>query len=418
MDILVVGSGGREHALVWKLKQSSRVRNIFVAPGNAGTLKLAKNLPISKTNEIVCWLKENKIDLVVVGPDNHLAEGIVDKLQELNIPVFGPTKGASEIEWSKAFAKEFMKMENIPTAMYEVFTDIYKAKDYIKDVSFPIVIKASGLALGKGVVIVQNIEEAKVTLDEIMKDKIFGNAGDKVIIEEYLQGIEISTHAFCDGDNAVMFPSSQDHKRIFENDRGPNTGGMGTIAPVPKITNEQLQEIKEKIVIPTLKGLKRLGKPFKGILFPGIMITRNGPKVIEFNARFGDPETQSYMRILETDLIDILFACVNGTLNEQKINWSDKFSCCIVLASGGYPNNYQKGKLIAGLENIKDKDIEIFHAGTKTDGNNISTNGGRVFGVTATGNSLHEALSKSYQAIEQIYFDGMQFRKDIGVKSL
>lgn len=418
MDILVIGGGAREHALTQKLKQSPKVRNIFVAPGNAGTLKLAINIPISKTEEIIKWLKENKMDLVVVGPDKHLAEGIVDKLQELNIPVFGPTKNAAEIEWSKAFAKDFMKKHNIPTAKYEIFTDINKAKEYTKNVSFPIVIKASGLALGKGVAIAQTLQEAETTLDKIMINKVFGNAGDEVIIEEYLKGIEISTHAFCDGADAIMFPSSQDHKRIFENDKGPNTGGMGTIAPVPGITDERLKEIKEKIVLPTLNGLKKLGRPFKGILFPGIMLTEDGPKVIEFNARFGDPETQSYMRILETDLVDVLFACMDGTLNKQEINWSKKFACCVVVASGGYPGDYEKDKIIFGLENIKNNDVEVFQAGTKTDGVNIFTNGGRVLSITATGDSLQESVIKAYKAIEVVYFDGMQYRKDIGAKSL
>lgn len=418
MNLLIIGNGGREHALVWKLKQSPKANNIFVAPGNAGTSNIATNLPLFSIEEIINWLKNNPIDLVVVGPDNYLAEGIVDKLNELNIPVFGPTKAASEIEWSKAFAKEFMKREGIPTARYEIFTDIDKAKEYVKAESFPIVIKASGLALGKGVIIANNFEEAESSLDEIMENKIFGEAGDEVIIEEYLNGIEISTHAFCDGDNVIMFPSSQDHKRIFEDDKGPNTGGMGTIAPVPIITNEQLEEIKDKIVLPTLLGLKKLNRAFKGILFPGIMLTKSGPKVIEFNARFGDPETQSYMRILETDLIDILFSCINGNLDKQKVDWSHNSACCIVLASGGYPGNYFNSKIIRGLENQNDKDIEIFHAGTIIKEKVTVTNGGRVLGVTAISSSTREALIKAYKAIELIDFEGMQFRKDIGRRGI
>lgn len=418
LNILIIGNGGREHALAWKLKQSPKVKNIFVAPGNGGTSLIAKNLSLITTKEIIDWIKENPVDLAIVGPDNYLAEGMVDELEELNVPVFGPTKAAAEIEWSKAFAKEFMKIEGIPTARYELFTDLDKARDYVKTESFPVVIKASGLALGKGVIIANNLQEAESCLDEIMKDKIFGEAGDEVIIEEYLKGVEISTHAFCDGDSAIMFPSAQDHKRIFEHDEGPNTGGMGTIAPVPGITNEQLEEIKDKIVLPTLQGLKKIGRPFKGVLFPGIMLTESGPKVIEFNARFGDPETQSYMRILETDLVDILFSCIDGNLDKQKIDWSNESACCVVLASGGYPGNYDKGKTISGLENLNIKDIVIFHAGTKTEEITTATNGGRVLGVTAMDASIQESLAKAYKAIESISFEGMQFRKDIGSKSI
>jgi phosphoribosylamine--glycine ligase len=417
MDILVIGNGGREHALIWKLKQSSKVNKIFVAPGNAGTSKLAQNIPLSKTCEIINWVKKNHVDLVIVGPDSYLAEGIVDKLQKSSIPVFGPTKEASEIEWSKAFAKQFMEEESIPTARYAVFADIKKAKVYIQNQSFPLVIKASGLALGKGVIIAKDIQEADQALDEIMADKVFGKAGNEVVIEEFLQGREISIHAFCDGDTAILFPPSQDHKRIFDNDKGPNTGGMGTIAPVPWVTKKQMREIKEKIVMPTLRALKKRGRPFCGILFPGIMITEDGPKVIEFNARFGDPETQSYMRLLETDLVDILLSCVNGCLKDQKIKWSSKSACCIVCASGGYPSEYQKGKAIDGIDVIKD-DIVVFHAGTKLDKDKIVTNGGRVLGVTSTGNDLKEALLKAYEAIKSVSFEGMQYRKDIGVKSM
>jgi len=418
MDILIIGSGGREHALAWKLKQDSKIKNIFVAPGNAGTAEIAINISISEGEEIVDWLKLHPVNLVIVGPDNYLAEGLVDEIQKIDIPVFGPTREASEIEWSKAFAKDFMKNESIPTARYEVFTDLNKAKEYAKNQTFPLVIKASGLALGKGVIIAESSQEAEVSLDEIMKSKVFGEAGNEVVIEEYLKGTEISIHAFCDGDTAVLFPAAQDHKRIFENDRGPNTGGMGTIAPVPDVIDEQLEEIREKVVMPTLQGLKKMGRPFKGILFPGIMLTESGPKVIEFNARFGDPETQSYIRILESDLVDILLACVKGTLSEQKIEWAKKSTCCIVLASAGYPGDYEKGKVIKGLEKIQGKDIEIFHAGTKIEGKDVVTNGGRVLGVTATGESLQKALSKAYEVVEEISFEGMQFRKDIGARSI
>jgi len=418
MDVLITGSGGREHALAWKLKQSPKVKNIFVAPGNAGTVQIAKNISASKTYEIVEWLKSNPVDLVIIGPDDHLADGIVDELENLGVTVFGPTKAASEIEWSKAFAKQFMKEENIPTAKYETFKNIKNAKEYLKSQSFPIVIKASGLALGKGVIIAMSSKEAETALDEIMSNKIFGEAGNDVIIEEYMQGKEISIHAFCDGERAVLFPPSQDHKRIFDNDEGSNTGGMGTIAPVPWVTKKQMKEIEETIVIPTIRALKKRGRSFRGILFPGIMITENGPKVIEFNARFGDPETQSYMRILDTDLVDILLMCISGTLNGQEIKWRSESVCCIVVASGGYPGAYEKGKVIEGLNMIRNKDILVFQAGTKLTNKHIITNGGRVLGVTATGASLKESLSNAYKATESISFEGMQYRKDIGGKSL
>ncbi len=414
MNILIIGKGGREHALAWKLRQSPKINDIFVAPGNAGTSQIANNIPLSKTDDIVNWVKENNPSLVIVGPDNYLADGIVDRIKDLNVHVFGPTKNASEIEWSKSFAKYFMKKENIPTARYKIFDDFYKAKKYIQNESFPLVIKADGLALGKGVVIAQTLKEASVTLNEMMRSKVFGSAGEKVVIEECLKGVEISIHVFSDGKNISMFPSSQDRKRIFENDEGPNTGGMGTITPVPTVTNKQMDKIKEKVVLPTIMGLEKMGRPFKGILFPGIMLTKDGPKVIEFNARFGDPETQSYMRILETDLLPILLSCINGDLDKQKVHWSDTSACCIVLASEGYPGEYNKGEKITGLKNIND-DTEIFHAGTTVNNNSdIITNGGRVLGVTSIGDSLPETLEKAYSDIEHIDFKGMQFRGDIG----
>lgn len=418
MDVLITGSGGREHALAWKLKQSPKVRNIFIAPGNAGTRDIAENIDASKIEEIIAWIKNNPIDLVIVGPDDHLAQGLVDTLQDLDIPVFGPTQAAAEIEWSKSFAKRFMKEEGIPTASYEIFDDIEKARIYIQGQEFPLVIKASGLALGKGVIIAASLKEAEDALDGIMGDKIFGKAGDEVVIEEYLQGKEISVHAFSDGENVRLFPAAQDHKRIRDNDRGPNTGGMGTIAPVPWVTKEQMKEIEEKVVIPTICALKKRGRPFKGILFPGIMITDSGPKVIEFNARFGDPETQSYMRILDTDLISILLSCINSTLKDQEMRWSESSACCIVAASGGYPEVYEKDKVVRGLDEIKNDEIVVFHAGTKSQGAEVVTNGGRVLGVTTRGTDLKESLSRAYKAIGTISFEGMQYRKDIGSKSL
>jgi phosphoribosylamine---glycine ligase len=418
MKILVIGNGGRENALVWKLKQSPKVSEIFALPGNPGTEDIATNIPIYEKDAIIEWLKSNRMDLVVVGPDNFLAEGIVDEINKLNIPVFGPTKAASEIEWSKSFAKQFMKEEGIPTAGFEIFTDFNKAFEYIRKGKFPVVIKANGLAFGKGVVIAETIEEAEKALQEMITDKVFGEAGDEVVIEEYLVGREISTHAFCDGETAVIFPASQDHKRIFDNDQGPNTGGMGTIAPVPWVREDHLKEIQDRIIFPTIKALKKRGIIFKGLLFPGIMITENGPKVIEFNARFGDPETESYMRILESDLLEILISCTNGKLGSQNIEWSDKSVCTIMCASGGYPGSYENGKEIIGIDSIENPDIVVFHSGTKSVGSKLVTNGGRVLAITSVGNDMKDALSKAYKAIGSISFDGMQFRTDIGKKSI
>ncbi|OHA84608.1 MAG: phosphoribosylamine--glycine ligase [Candidatus Yonathbacteria bacterium RIFOXYC1_FULL_52_10] len=414
MDILIVGEGGREHALVWKLKQSPKIKKIFVAPGNAGTAQLATNLPISSTTEIIQWLKENRVGLVLVGPDNYLAEGIVDKLHKLKIPAFGPTKKASRIEWSKVFAKNFMKEAGIPTARYKTFRNLDQAKKYIRHQTFPLVIKASGLAFGKGVIIAGDIKEAEEALKDILNKKVFGDAGNEVVIEEYLEGREISVHAFCDGNDFALFPSSKDHKRAFEKDAGPNTGGMGTIAPVPGVTRKQMQEISEKVIRPTLDSLRKQGSPFKGILFPGIMLTKEGPKVIEFNARFGDPETQVYMLLLKSDLLDILLACIKGDLKKHTIKWSKNSASCVVCVSGGYPSNYVRGKVIRGLNTPKNKNEVIFHAGTKLVGNKVFTNGGRILGVAGVGRNLSKALLKSYTVIKSISFDGMRYRKDIG----
>ncbi|MFA5125184.1 MAG: phosphoribosylamine--glycine ligase [Patescibacteria group bacterium] len=417
MNILIIGSGGREHALCWKLKQSPRINKIFVTPGNAGTSVIGENvlLDIHDHQPIIDFSKQNSIGLVVVGPDDVLASGMVNSLQEANIRVFGPTKEASEIEWSKSFAKDLMKRLNIPTADSAEFTEINSAKEYVKNHAYPLVVKASGLALGKGVIIVHDQEQAITALEDIMLRKVFGQAGDTVIIEEYLQGEEISVHAFCDGEICAMFPAAQDHKRIFDNDQGPNTGGMGTVTPVPSVSMDILKEIEQKAVLPVLRELKVIGREFRGVLFPGIMLTKNGFKVLEFNARFGDPETQSYVRMLKTDLLEILLACADGKLNEQIVEWEENMSaCCVVLASGGYPGEYQKGLPVTGIIEAESmKDIVIFHAGTKFLDDNLVTNGGRVLGITATSNTLPEALQKAYMAVDRVNFDGKQYRKDI-----
>ena len=303
MEVLIVGSGGREHALAWKLKQSPKVSKIYIASGNAGTALVGENVPIKSCVEILSWLETHPVGLVVIGPDNYLAEGLTDLIQKLGIPVFGPTKAAAEIEWSKSYAKQFMLEEGIPTARHRVFETAEVALKYIRKQQFPLVIKADGLAAGKGVVVAENLAEAEDAVDEIMNQKAHGDAGGRLIIEEFLEGFEISVHAFCDGENAILFPSSKDHKRVFDGDQGPNTGGMGTVAPVPLLSEKQMQLIQERIVLPTLRGLARRGRSFRGVLFPGIMLTKYGPSVIEFNARFGDPETQSYMRLLEYRLL-------------------------------------------------------------------------------------------------------------------
>ncbi|MDP1688927.1 MAG: phosphoribosylamine--glycine ligase [bacterium] len=416
MKVLIVGSGGREHALAWKLKQSKKVTQIFIAPGNAGTASCGQNIEIRTSSEIIDWLKQNKVDLVVIGPDNYLAEGLADSIQKIGVPVFGPTKAASEIEWSKSYAKQFMKDVGIPSATYRVFENEEDALLYVKTQSCPLVIKADGLASGKGVVIAKTLEEAASTIHNIMNKKIYGVSGNKIVIEEYLEGFEISVHAFCDGENAILFPASKDHKRIFDGDTGPMTGGMGTIAPVPGISDEDMMLIRDRIVLPTLAGLKKRNRPFRGVLFPGIMLTKDGPKVIEFNARFGDPETQSYMRILKSDLFDVLYACAKGSLKNVDVKWNSGFACCIVLASADYPGSYKKGLPIKIPADSKE--IVVFHAGTTIHENQLVTNGGRVLGITTVDETLKQALGLAYSSISYDIFPGVQYRKDIGIVSI
>ena len=417
MKVLIVGEGGREHSLTWKLKQSRKVTELFVAPGNPGTASVATNVPLHTTTEILAWLKDTPVDLVVIGPDSFLAEGLTDAIQEMGIAVFGPTKAAAEIEWSKSYAKQFMLEEGIPTAKYRMFETANGALEYIRVQSFPVVIKADGLAAGKGVVIAKTLEEAEDTIGDMMGKKVHGDSGSRIVVEEFLEGLEISIHAFCDGENAILFPSAKDHKRIFDSDEGPNTGGMGTIAPVPLVPQHQMDLIRERIVLPTLAGLKKRGRPFSGLLFPGIMLTKYGPLVIEFNARFGDPETQSYMRLLDSDLFDILYACAGGSLVDTEIRWKKEFACCVILASEGYPGEYRKGVPIE-LSKFDSEDTILFYAGVAESERNLVTDGGRVFGVTTTGASLKEALDSAYREIEHVQFAGKQFRKDIGVSVL
>lgn len=419
--ILIIGSGGREHAIGWKVSQSPRAGQIYFAPGNGGTEKIGINVDIKSTDiqKLVEFAKKEKMDLTLALPDDPLALGIVDEFQKQNLRIWGPTKAASELEWSKAYAKDFMKRHNIPTAKYEIFTDFKKAKKYVEKGALPIVIKASGLALGKGVTVAHTKEEAIKTLEDILINKIFGNAGNEVVIEEFLSGTEISIHAISDGKSWKIFPPSQDHKRIYDGNVGPNTGGMGVIAPLPFVDDALLKRIEKEIVMPTINGMAKEGKPFIGILYPGIMLTKESPKVFEFNARFGDPETQTYMRLLDGDILDIVDASIDGKISTLEIKWKKLFACNIALASKGYPVIYEKGKIIKGIEEAEmQSDIIIFHAGTKMENNKLVTNGGRVLGVSATGNNLKEALEKAYKAIEKISFEGMQYRKDIGKSAL
>jgi len=423
LKILIIGAGGgREHAIAWKISQSTRAGELFFTRGNAGTATLGTNLETKETeiSKLIEFAKQEKIDLTLALSDDPLALGVVDEFKKQGLRIWGPTKAAAKLEWSKAYAKDFMKRNDIPTAKYEVFADLEKAKTYIQKESTPIVIKASGLALGKGVTVAQTRDEAINALEQIFIKKIFGNAGNEVVIEEYLSGIEISIHAISDGKSWRVFPASQDHKRIFDGNTGPNTGGMGTIAPLPFVDNATMKRIEKEIIEPTINSMAKEGRPFAGILYPGIMLTKEGPKVFEFNARFGDPETQTYMRLLETDILDIVDASVDGKISDLKIKWKENtYACNIALASGGYPGNYEKGKVISGISDIKnEKDIIVFHAGTKNEEGVLKTNGGRVLGVSATGDNLQEAVQKAYKAIEKISFEGMQYRKDIGRAAL
>ncbi len=420
--ILIVGGGGREHSVGWKISQSPNAGDIYFAPGNAGTAKIGTNVAISATDipKLIDFVKSEKIDLTLALPDDPLALGIVDAFRKENLRIFGPTKSAAELEWSKAFSKNFMRKHNLPTARFKTFSNFEDARQYIDLQNMPIVVKASGLALGKGVIIAQTKKEAHLALEDILIKKVFGEAGNEVVIEEFLTGTEISTHAFSDGLTYSIFPTSQDHKKIGENDIGLNTGGMGTIAPLPFVSDELFYDIESKIVAPTLEGMKKEENLFEGILYPGLMLTIAGPKILEYNARFGDPETQTYMRLLDTDLLDIINAIIDKRLNQIKVKWKSLSACTIILASGGYPEKYEKGKTIQGIEEAEFvEDIIIFHSGTKLDENrNIVTNGGRVLGVSATGANLKEALDKAYKAVNKISFEGMYYRKDIGKKAL
>lgn len=415
MKVLVVGGGGREHAICWKLSQSSKVTELFCAPGNAGIADVATCVPVKATDVegMVAWAKENSMDFVMVAPDDPLALGMVDALTEAGIPAFGPKANAAIIEASKAFSKELMKKYNIPTAQYETFTELDNALAYIREQGAPIVVKADGLALGKGVVVASTVEEAETAVREMMENKKFGASGSTVVIEECMVGPEVTVLAFCDGEHLVPMLSSQDHKRAYDGNLGPNTGGMGAFCPSPNYTPAIAQECMEKIFLPTVAALKAEGRPFKGVIYFGLMLTEKGPRVVEYNARFGDPETQPLLSMLDTDLMEIFEACVNGTLDQVEVKWKDGAACCIVLASGGYPIAHKTGYVISGLDKVEG--AAVFHAGTRRDENGQFVNaGGRVLGVTALGSNLDEAIANAYAAAKPITWQDMHFRTDIG----
>ncbi len=417
MKILVIGSGGREHALVWKLSQSPRVTSILCAPGNAGTAELATNHPVAATDlpGLVALAKAEGVDLTVVGPDDPLAAGIVDLFRKEGLRVFGPVAAAARLEASKSFAKEFMVRHGIPTAGSHTFTESTAALAHCAAASYPLVVKADGLALGKGVVIAQSLAEAEAAIREIMIEKVFGDAGNTVVIEEFLTGPECSIHALVDGQGYVLFPDAKDHKRALDGDRGLNTGGMGTISPSREVDAAMSARIRTEILDPFVRGLAADQLPFSGMLFPGLMMTPAGPKVLEFNCRFGDPETQSLMRRLKSDLLDLIEATIDGRLSSVTPEWDDRAAVCIVLASGGYPGPIEKGKVITGIgEASSDPDVVVFHAGTAAKDGHVVTAGGRVLGVTALGATLDEARTKAYAAAEKISFEGKQLRRDIG----
>ena len=414
MKILVVGGGGREHAICWKLSKEANVDKIYCAPGNAGISNVAQCIDIqdSDIENLLKFAKENKIDLTIVGPEIPLVAGIVDKFEKEGLKIFGPNKKCAQLEGSKSFSKDFMIRHNLPTAKYKEYTNLDEAISEIDSFGYPVVIKADGLAAGKGVVITENREDSINTLKEMMNDKKFGTAGEKIVIEEFLSGIETSILAFVDNETIIPMVSAKDHKKVNNGEPGLNTCGMGTFSPSEIYTDELAKNIKENVLDKTLKGFQEDNLDFKGILFVGLMITKDGPKILEYNVRFGDPETQSVLFRLETDLSEIISAVINNKLKDIDIKYSDDSAICVMLTSGGYPESYEKGKLITGLDNL-DKDIVVFHSGTKLLDNKLVTNGGRVIGITAKGKTVKEACKKVYENIKKINFEGMHYRTDI-----
>jgi phosphoribosylamine--glycine ligase len=421
MKVLVIGGGGREHSLVWKIAQSPQVTKIFCAPGNPGISEIAECIAIEpeQINLLYEFAVKEKIDLTVVGPEAPLADGIVDNFSKHNLNIFGPDKDAAILETSKAFSKHLMRKHGIPTADFRNFDDYGHARKYVLSKGAPLVVKADGLSKGKGVFVCKTINDALQAIDSIMKDKIFGNAGNEVIIEELLIGEEISILAFTDGNTIIPMESSQDHKTIYDGNKGPNTGGMGAYSPVPLMTTDLYHQVEKEILVPTIHAMNREGRPYKGILYVGLMITSNGPRVLEYNVRFGDPEAQALLVRMKSDIVPIMLATVSGKLDTVGLEWYPQASVCVVIASGGYPGNYIKGKEITGLDLLKNqKDIHVFHAGTKFENGKIVTDGGRVLNVVASGDGIRETQKKVYDAVSKISFEGAYYRKDIANKAI
>lgn len=415
--VLVTGSGGREHALAWKLSQSPQIEKLYAAPGNSGTAQLGENVAIAAEDveKLVEFAKSNRIDFTIVGPDDALAAGVVDAFQKAGLKIFGPPAAAARLESSKAFAKEFMRRHGIPTADYREFTDCAEALDFCRSAKYPLVVKADGLALGKGVIIAQNLAEAEGAVRMCLEDGAFGAAGKRIVVEEFLEGVECSIHALVDGSSYLLLPDCRDHKKAFDGNLGPNTGGMGTISPSGSVDETLRARICREILDPFLAGIQKDGIAFRGMLFPGLMLTAEGPKVLEFNCRWGDPETQVLVRRLSSDLLPLLEATADGALAEVSPEWDARAAVCVILASGGYPGSYEKGQVISGLDAAGELEgVKIFHAGAKAVDGQILTNGGRVLGVTALGADLDEARRQGYLAADRIFFDGIQRRNDIG----
>ncbi|MBU0469027.1 MAG: phosphoribosylamine--glycine ligase [Candidatus Omnitrophica bacterium] len=421
MKVLVIGSGGREHVLTWKISQSPLVSKIYCAPGNGGMSEMAEcvDIGVNDIEALVAFAKKNDIGLTVVGPEAPLVEGIVDVFEEQGLKVFGPSKLAAQLEGSKVFSKEFMFRNNIQTAPFITFEDIDDAKEFLDNARFPIVVKADGLAAGKGVIICNDKEAAVKAVDDIMKDKIFKEAGEKIVIEECLVGEEISILAISDGDDSVILASSQDHKRIFDDDLGPNTGGMGAYSPAPIATNFLMKEIEACVIEPTIRGMRAEGIPFKGVLYAGLMVTDEGPVVLEYNVRFGDPEAQAVLPRMKNDIVELMLASCDGTIAKIELEWDSRDCVCVVMSAGGYPGNYENGFEIKGIKAAqKDGDTVVFHAGTKREGSSVVTSGGRVLGVTSLGQGIERAIENAYKAVENIKFDHCFFRRDIGAKAI
>lgn len=414
---MVVGNGGREHALLWKLAQSRHVGRLYAAPGNAGTCQLAQNVPLSAEDVggLVTFAARERIDLTIVGPDDALAAGIVDLFDACGLRIFGPTAAAARVEASKAHAKALMSAGGVPTAAFAIFQSREDALAHIERRALPVVVKASGLALGKGVFVCNTRSEAEDAVNVIMAERRFGAAGNEVVVEDYLEGPEVSLHALCDSTEYVLFCAAQDHKPVGDHDEGPNTGGMGAFAPVPWLQPDDVKRLAERVVAPILAQLQTIGTPFRGLLYPGLKLTSTGPKIVEFNARFGDPETQCYLRLLDCDLVELIDACLNGQLARTAVRWQRGYAACVIVASGGYPGRYRKGLPISGLDGADAlEDVVIFHAGSALVDGRYVTAGGRVLGITATASTLEHALEKAYNAVEHVQFEGKHFRSDIG----